>query len=152
MRMILRNLDHDLLGAAVLDQNETPSKVVTESNHVVYLDWERSRDDDGHLRRCVACGGDTLYRHRRFPQITGFIAVLGLALALGGILGLATGWPVFIAMLIVLAIDIGILLFSPETLECYQCRSSFRDVEIATYHSRWNRQQAAKYSSTSSSA
>lgn len=152
MRMILRNLDHDLLGAAVLDQNEIPSKVVTDIDRVVYLDWERARDDEGHLRRCISCGGDTLYRHRRFPQITGFIAVLALALGLGGILGLATGWPVFIAMLIVLAMDIAILLFSPETLECYRCRSSFRDLKIATYHDRWDRHQATKCSSTSSSA
>lgn len=152
MRVILRNLNHDVLGAAVLDQNETPSKVVTDMDRVVYLDWERARDDEGNLRRCVSCGGDTLYRHRRFPQITGFIAVLALALGLGGILGLATGWPVFIAMLIVLAMDIAILLFSPETLECYRCRSSFRDVTIATYHARWDRHQAAKYSATSSYA
>lgn len=150
MRVILRNLGREQLGTIELDPGLTPSKVETDLGRVVFLDWERARDDDGHLRRCLSCGDDTLYRHRRFPQITGFIAVLALALGLGGILGLATGWPVFIAMLIVLALDIAILLFSPETLECYRCRSSYRGVDIARYHARWDRGEAAKFSASSS--
>ncbi|MDP6987005.1 MAG: hypothetical protein QGG74_03065 [Phycisphaerales bacterium] len=150
MRVILRSLDHEPLGAIDLPTGDTPSKVQTDLDRVVFLDWERSQDDEGHLRRCLSCGGDTLYRHRRFPQITGFIAVLALALGLGAILGLATGWPVFIAMLIVLAFDIAILLFSPETLECYRCRSSYRDLDIARYHARWDRSEAAKFNASSS--
>lgn len=150
MRVILRNLDREQLGTIELVPAETPSKVETDLGRVVFLDWERSQDDEGHLRRCLSCGGDTLYRHRRFPQITGFIAVLALALGLGGILGLATGWPVFIAMLIVLTLDIAILFLSPETLECYRCRSSFRNLDIARYHERWDRGVAARFSDSSS--
>jgi hypothetical protein len=150
MRILLRNIDREALGTIELSADDSPSKVTTDRDRVVFLDWERGRDDEGHLRRCVACGGDTLYRNRRFPQITGFIAVLALALGLGGILGLATGWPVFIAMLVVLALDIGILFLSPETLECYQCRSSYRDLDIARYHGRWDRSAAGRFSGASS--
>lgn len=150
MRILLRNIDREALGTIELSVDDSPSKVTTDRDRVVSLDWERARDDEGHLRRCVACGGDTLYRNRRFPQITGFIAVLALALGLGGILGLATGWPVFIAMLVVLALDIAILFLSPETLECYQCRSSYRDLDIARYHGRWDRSVAGRFSGASS--
>jgi hypothetical protein len=85
------------------------------------------------------------------PRVTGFVVVLALALGLGGILGLATGLPFLIAMVLVLLLDIAILVLSRETLECYRCRSSYRDLEIARYHQRWDRDTAARLSGAGSS-
>jgi hypothetical protein len=78
------------------------------------------------------------------PRVTGFAIVLALALGLGGILGLATSLPFLIAMVLVLLLDVGILVLSRETLECYRCRSSYRDLDIAQYHQRWDGDTAAR--------
>jgi hypothetical protein len=145
MRMILRNADRRSLGAVTVEQGETPTKVRTDRGREVFLQWEGALDDGGHLRRCPACSGDSLYRHRRFPQVTGFIVVLALALGLASILGITSGLPLLIAMVLVLGLDVGILLLSPESLQCYRCCSSFMDTPIAPYHRRWDSETAAHH-------
>ncbi|MDG1838057.1 MAG: hypothetical protein P8I91_04550 [Phycisphaerales bacterium] len=147
MRVLLRDIDRKPLGQIELASGATPACVSTEKGREVYLNWEGAHDDEGHLRRCLSCGCDTLYRHRRMPQVTGFVIVLALALGLGGILGLATGLPFLIAMVLVLLLDVAILVLSRETLECYRCRSSYRNLDIAQYHQRWNGDTARRITS-----
>ena len=144
MRVLLRDIDQTPLGQIELTSGATPARVSTENDREVYLDWEGAHDDEGHLRHCLSCGCNTLYRHRRMPRVTGFVIVLAIALGLGGILGLATGLPFLIAMVIVLLLDVAILMLSRETLECYRCRSSYRDLDIAQYHQRWDGDTAAR--------
>lgn len=144
MRVLLRDIDQKPLGQIELTSGATPARVSTENGREVYLDWEGAHDDEGHLRHCLSCGCNTLYRHRRMPRVTGFVIVLAIALGLGGILGLATGLPFLIAMVIVLLLDVAILMLSRETLECYRCRSSYRDLDIAQYHQRWDGDTAAR--------
>jgi hypothetical protein len=144
MRVLLRDIDQTPLGQIELTSGATPARVSTENDREVYLDWEGAHDDEGHLRHCLSCGCNTLYRHRRMPRVTGFVIVLAIALGLGGILGLATSLPFLIAMVLVLLLDVAILVLSRETLECYRCRSSYRDLEIAQYHQRWDGGTAAR--------
>ncbi len=145
MRMILRNADRQNLGQATVVDGETPVKIRTDYDREVFLQWEGALDDGGHLRRCPQCSGDTLYRHRRFPQVTGFIIVLALALGLAGILGVTSGIPFLIAMLVVLVLDVAILVLSPESLQCYRCQSSFLETPIASYHRRWDSKTASQH-------
>jgi hypothetical protein len=143
--MILRNANRQNLGHATVEDGNTPVKICTDRGHEVFLQWEAALDDGGQLRRCPLCGGDSLYRHRRFPQVTGFIIVLALALGLAGILGVTSGIPFLTAMLVVLGLDIAILLLSPESLQCYNCKSSFLDTPIASYHHRWDSKTASRH-------
>jgi hypothetical protein len=151
MRVLLRDIDQTPLGQIELTSGATPARVSTENDREVYLDWEGAHDDEGHLRHCLSCGCNTLYRHRRMPRVTGFVIVLAIALGLGGILGLATGLPFLIAMVLVLLLDVAILMLSRETLECYRCRSSYRDLDIAQYHQRWDGDTAARITSDDAS-
>lgn len=137
MRVMLRSLEGELLGEVAIESIQSPPRVTTDTGRDVFLDWERALDDNGRLRRCVSCGSEHLYRRRRFPQVTGFVVVLAIALGLVSALGLATG-PLILAALIVLGIaDIVILIVASQSLDCYQCRSSYRDLDIATYHRPW---------------
>ena len=141
MRILLRSLDRTPLGQVDLAEGDRPIRAKTDLGHDVILDWEAAHDDDGHLRRCPACGSADLYRHRRVPQITGFILVLVLAMTLASILGLVSGLSFLIAIAIIILIDVCILVLSPESLECYRCRTSIRNIRIAAYHQKWNRER-----------
>jgi uncharacterized membrane protein (Fun14 family) len=130
------------VGTIEIPPGEHPSRVLADTGVEVFLDWERARDDGGDLRRCICCGSEALYRHRRFPRMTGFVIVLAIALGLGGMLGLATGLPFSIAMVVVLLLDVGVLVLARDALVCYRCGSSYRRLRIAAYHERWSRAKA----------
>jgi hypothetical protein len=109
-----------------------------------FLDWEAALDDAGHLRRCIACGCNDLYKSKAFPQITSLVVVLAFAGAVIGVIGLATT-PVLIAMTVVLVLDVSLLLFSKQRLVCYRCGTSYHRLPIARYHRWWDRTTAERY-------
>ena len=128
-----------------VDAEAKPARTTTtDTNAEVYLDWERAHDDSGHLRRCIVCGSEDLFRHKTFPQITPFVIVLAFALSLIGVLGFVTDVAILIGMTGVLLLDIAILFFARTRLLCYRCRSQYRDVEIADYHHHWDRSTEAR--------
>ena len=132
------------LGRIIVDPARRPTRVELPGGDEAFLDWETALDDAGHLRRCVACGSELLYRRKVFPQVTGLVVVMAFAAALVGLLGYATTWPVLAGMGVVLALDIGILLFARTRLVCYGCRSSYHEIEIARYHRPWDRGVASR--------
>ena len=145
MRIVLPPDGERRHGTLVVDPERRPSRVrVPEQDRDVFLDWDQALDDEGHLRRCLLCGSG-VYRRKSFPQVTGFVAVLALALALVGMLGFADDVPLLIGMSLVLLIDICILFFAGTHLICYGCRASFRSTPIAPWHRQWDRSEAAKH-------
>jgi hypothetical protein len=125
-------------GRFSVDLKEQPPTVCVEpSGDELYLEWNSTVDDSGHLRGCICCGGD-VFSERTFPQVTGLVIVLAIAGGLAGILGLVTTWPVFIAMVFVLLLDIAILLFSIRRLVCYSCGTKYSQLDIASYHQKWD--------------
>ncbi len=138
MRLVLRTIERESIGSVITEAGDRPPRVTTDRGREVVLDWEGTFDDQHHLRRCPVCGCDLLYRHRRLPRVMGLVLVLALALGLAAILGLWSSTPLMIAMGIAVALDLGILLLSPESINCYRCRSSFRGFPIAPYLQRWS--------------
>ncbi len=114
----------------------------------MFLDWDTAIDDAGHLRRCVACGCQDLFRAKAFPQVTAVVVVFAFAGAAIGALGLATTPPILIAMVAVLVADVAILLFSRQRLVCHRCRTSYHGIRIARYHRSWDRGVAERHTQT----
>ncbi len=132
------------LGEFKLSPGEMPARTQTSTGIEFMPDWEQAYDDEGDLRRCIACSCDQLYRHRTLPRVTGFFIVLALAMTAASLLGLASGWPIMVVMIIVLIIDVAILLWRHEVLVCYQCRTRYGDLHIASYHKTWSRRVARR--------
>lgn len=150
MRIELRDEHRRRVGSAIVEPAERLTRVEVERRGrpepgEAFLIWDSALDDAGQLRRCVACGCGDLFREKAFPQITGLVVVLAFAGALVGLFGLATNLPVLILMIMVLAVDVAILLFSSRRLVCYRCRTVYRDLPIARYHRPWDRATAERH-------
>ena len=152
MQIVLREPGGRRKGTLEVDPGQRPTRVRTSEDELdVFLDWDQSIDDDGKLRRCLACSG-ALYRKKALPQVTGFVVVLAFALALVGLLGFADNILLLVGMTAVLIVDIGILLFVRTYLECYECRASYRRLPIADYHRPWDRGTAIRLRSEAGAA
>ncbi|HRP64309.1 MAG TPA: hypothetical protein PK400_13495 [Phycisphaerales bacterium] len=157
MRIELRDIARRRLGRIRLESGEQPTRARVESDRAqtkseveletaeVFLQWDGALDDAGKLRRCISCGCRDLFQEKAFPQVTGIVVVLAFAGAVAGIFGFVTDVPVLTAMVVVLALDIWILLFSKRRLVCYRCRTSYHDLPIARYHRSWERSVAERY-------
>jgi hypothetical protein len=156
MRIDIRDEQRRRIGRAIVDADARPTRVMTtdsgEGGREVFLNWDTALDDAGRLRRCVVCGCPDLFQEKAFPQVTAIVVVLAFAGAIAGIFGLVTNVPVLIAMLVVLALDIGILLFSRRRLVCYRCRSSYHGLPIARYHRTWDRPTAERHPAPAAAA
>ena len=86
-----------------------------------------------------------MFRTKSFPQVTLFVVVLAFAGAVVAALGYATDPKVLAALVVVLAVDVAILLFSRPLLVCYRCRSTYSMLPIARYHRRWDRREAERH-------
>lgn len=146
MRADLRDSSRRPLGRVEIDLAERPTRVqIPGTDREVFLAWEGALDDAGHLRRCVACGCQGMFRTKSFPQITVIVVILAFAGAIVAALGYAADPKVLVAMVVVLLLDVGILVFSHVLLVCYRCRSTYRDLPIARYHRRWDSREAEKW-------
>jgi len=145
MRIELRDESRAMIGRIEVDPSLRPTRVsIVGTGREVFLDWDTAVDDAGHLRRCVACGCQDLYKAKAFPQVTGLVVVLAFAGAIVGALGFATP-PVLLAMVGVLVADVAVLLFARKRLVCHRCRSSFHGLPIAKYHPGWDRTVAERH-------
>jgi len=141
MQVTARATDRSRLGDAEVSLDERPARLRLrdagrEREH--FLDWERAVDDGGHLRKCILCGCDTLYRSRSMPRLTVIVAVLALSVVAVGLAGYGTPPILVAALLIVTAIDVVLWARSEWRLTCYRCRSTFRGMSIARYHLGWD--------------
>ncbi|HMN96490.1 MAG TPA: hypothetical protein PKC43_08810 [Phycisphaerales bacterium] len=148
MRIDLRSDDRRPVGRVELDPAARPTRVtVPEIDREVFLAWDSALDDAGHLRRCVACGCRGMFRTKSFPQVTLLVVVLAFAGAVVAALGYAANPIVLAALVALLCVDVGILLFSRPLLVCYRCRSTYSRLPIARYHRRWDRREAERWPS-----
>jgi hypothetical protein len=145
MRIEVRDLQRLRLGRVSADLDRRPTRVrLEESDREVFLDWDSALDDARHLRRCLVCGCNDLFRAKAFPQVTGIVVVLAFIGAAVGALGMATP-PLLFAMVAVLVADVAILLLARQRLVCHRCRSSYHDLTIARYHRGWDRAVAERH-------
>src|SRR5690606_31717082 len=90
-----------------------------------------------HLRRCPVCGCNDLFMRKELPQVTALVAIVLAAVVAMVLFGLQQVWWAIAVLVVVAALDLGIFLFAKRVLECYRCRSVFRDVPVARGHPRW---------------
>ena len=146
MLVELRDVHRRRIGRVEIDPAAQPTRVeVPKARRSVILHWDSAVDDAGHLRRCLVCGCSTLFRAKNFPQVTLLVVVLAFAGAAISALGLATDPVVLGALVLVLLLDVGILLFSRQRLVCYQCRTTYSRLQIARYHETWDRAVAERH-------
>lgn len=117
-----------------------------------FLNWEGAVDDSGHLRKCLLCGCDHMYRSKALPQVTPFIVALAFAGAVFGLLGFASNPFVLPVLVVLLAVDIATLALAKERLVCYRCRSVYSRLRIARYHRRWSRGEEEKVRTSAGAA
>ncbi len=124
-------------------QQATPP-TVRDTSGERFLNWEGALDDGGHLRKCLICGCDRLYRQKTLPQVTPFVALFAFAGAIIGLLGYSNN-PLMLPVLVgLLIIDIATLALASERLVCYRCGSVYTKLRIARYHRRWDRTEAER--------
>lgn len=158
MRIDIRNLKREPLFTVEVDDKDPPSAVKPSASALaeprgalpplpseVYLEWDSTIDDLGHLRRCPVCGCRELFVRKDFPQVTGFAIIV-----LAGILSMVlvgfrqVVWAVGI-LIAVAIIDAAIYLFTGRCLVCYRCRSEFRKLPIRKDHPTWELAVGEKY-------
>jgi len=135
--------DRRRLGVVRVDPGSRPARVRIDTergSRECFLEWEGTLDDAGRLRRCPVCGCASLYRERSLPAITPYVLVVafaGIGLSL-----LGHDDPRLLAVLtVLLALDVGLLIFARTALVCYRCRSRLAGLPIARQHRRWDRSE-----------
>lgn len=143
MRVDLRDLQRRKVGRTIISLEDQPIRTtITDragEQRDIFLNWDGAVDDAGHLRGCIVCGGRDLFREKAFPAVTAIIVVLAFIGAAISLLGLARTMIMRLALVAILIIDIGLLLFSRNRLVCYRCRTTYMNMPIARYHRGWDR-------------
>ena len=139
MQVDVRSQQGERVGRIEFDPVTRPVRIRPEGcDRDVFLEWDNAVDDAGQLRACVICGDSHLYRTRTLPQVTPFVILIALAGATISLLGFAnSGWVIGM-LVVVLAIDVGVLLLARTRLVCYRCGSIYDDLRVAGYHGRWD--------------
>ncbi|MHC4245742.1 MAG: hypothetical protein GWP75_10995 [Planctomycetia bacterium] len=139
MQVDVRSQHGDRVGRIEFDPETRPVRIRPDaSERDVFLEWDGAVDDAGQLRACVICGDRHLYRARTLPQVTPFVILIALAGATISLLGFANSAWVLGMLVVVLAIDVGVLLLARTRLICYRCGSIYDDLRVAGYHRRWD--------------
>ena len=139
MQVDVRSQHGDRVGRIEFDPATRPVRIRPEaSDQDVFLEWDGAVDDAGQLRACVICGDRHLYRTRTLPQVTPFVILIALFGATISLLGFANSVWVLGTLVVVLAIDVGVLLLARTRLVCYRCGSVYDDLRVAGYHRRWD--------------
>lgn len=153
MRIHLRDRDRNWVGRLEVDPDARPVRARVEaapgdepeSGREVFLQWDSALDDAGHLRRCVACGGQDLFHEKAFPVITAVVVVLAFVGAFAGAFGFADRPAVLAILAAILVVDVGILMLSKRQLVCYDCHTAYPGEPIARYHRPWDRAMAERH-------
>lgn len=134
----------NLVRLPTLPADGSPPAADRETGTERFLNWDGALDDAGHLRKCLICGCDRLYRRKTLPQVTPFVVLLAFAGAVIGLLGYSNNPVVLPGLVVLLVIDIATLALASERLVCYQCGSVYSKLRIARYHRRWDRTEAER--------
>ena len=135
--------DRTRIGVTRVDPASRPTRIRfggEASPRDVFLEWEGTLDDSGRLRRCPICGCGSLYRTRSLPAVTPYVLVVAFAGIGLSLLGYDD--PRLLAVLtLLLAIDVGLLVFARTHLVCYRCGSRYDGLPIARQHRAWDRSE-----------
>ena len=143
MRIDIHDSSRRRRGRVQVDPVQRPSRVPLEDGEgEVFLSWDGTLDDAGHLRKCLCCGCPNLYKFRSLPSVTPIIVIVAFAGAAVGILGYATNILVLGILLLVLIAEVTIFLVARTRLVCYRCRSRYDDTPVANYHATFDREIA----------
>lgn len=151
MRMDVYNEVGDRVATVAVDPASPPGVVhghaADGSTEEHYLDWDRTFDDDGHLRKCPVCGCDDLFQRRAIPALTGFIVVLAVGLvclALWGLTEAPLGWMLGVLVAVVV-VNVLIVMMAGRYVQCYRCASRFREIEVRAGRAEWEGAIAERY-------
>ena len=147
MRIDLRNSQRHHLFCVDIDTKDRPPIVKPphgESGNV-YLNWDRTLDDENYLCRCPACECRELFVRKDFSQVTGFIIVAMGAVISVVVFGFGYVWQSLAVLGLIALVDAIIYLFSAQCLVCYRCRSEFRDLPIRKDQATWDLATGEKY-------
>lgn len=165
MRIDLRNSRREKLFTVEVDPASPPTVVrgTVESHgeaddapaagttQAVHLNWDRAIDDEGHLRRCPACGCEDLFARHQFPRLTAFVMIALAAVVAIVMLGLGQLHYALIVLGLVGLVDVGVyLFFSGKVLVCYRCHSEYRDLPIGREARSWRAELDERYRPASS--
>jgi hypothetical protein len=143
MRIDINDGTRQRRGRITIDPSQRPPRVlIDEDGSDVFLDWDGSLDDEGHLRKCLICGNSSLFRFRSLPSVTPILVILAFAGFAVSILGYANNPVVLALMGVVLTSEFVILAIVRTQLVCYRCRSTYSDTPIAPYHDLFDPQTA----------
>ena len=150
MRIDLRSKDRQPLYTVTVDTQSPPTVVKPPQGDgpELYLDWDQSLDDTGHLRRCPACGCRDLFAAKEFSQVTGLALVVAaaiLAMAIYGWGGPRYLGPAIGVLVVVLLVDALIYFFAKRYLVCYRCRSEYHAMKMRSDHASWNPTVGERY-------
>lgn len=147
MRINIRDKAGDTIFGVTVDPAKPPTvvKPADEPGPTVSLDWDRALDDQRQLRRCPVCGCPDLFARKQLPQLTAFVVLILAAVAAMVLFGLQMVELAIGVLVLLVVIDVGIFLFAKRVLECYRCRSAFRDMPIRRRHPRYDAALAEKY-------
>lgn len=143
MRISINDGSRRRRGRITVDPTKRPPRVsIAEDGSDVFLDWDGSLDDEGHLRKCLICENANLFRVRSLPSVTPILVILALAGFAVSVLGYANN-PIILALMgVVLIAELVILVIVRTQLVCYRCRSTYADTPIPKYHDLFDPQVA----------
>ena len=121
-----------------------PAQAGSEDQEV-YLDWEQTIDDQGFLRHCPVCGCRELFVRKDFPQVTGFVLIVLVAVAAMVLFSTGHVLGALAVLAVVALVDFVIYFFTGRCLVCYRCRSGFRGMPIRPNHPGWELSIGEKY-------
>ena len=128
-----------MMPQVAIDLAHPPSRIEPiRDRPAVSLDWDRTIDDEGRLRRCPVCGCNALFTRKLFPQLTGLAAILLAAYLVLLILGHPLQWAAMAVFVVVTAADVYFYIAGPVKLVCYRRGSEFSGVTRAEHHRRWD--------------
>jgi hypothetical protein len=148
LKITLRTKDSQQRVIIQTEDGSTPPTMIKfpgEDQQQIALDWSGALDDEKCLRHCPVCGCKDMYVSNNFPQITTLVSI-ALAAVVCLIL-IYHQWlvPAIFVLIFVIVLDVLIYLFKKPALVCYDCRSEFRNMPIATYHHRWEQGLGERY-------
>ena len=106
---------------------------------------DRSILEEGVVRKCIACGHDTLYIQKDFNR------TLGLAIVVAGSLGslffFSRGEPLYaiLALVAMAVIDLVIYSVVGEVTVCYACHTIYRGFNKNPEHETFDLKNLEKY-------